>query len=93
MDNRMFPLQTDRPPVVPGPRHIPWSIAEKAYGVYSQRHGDRQTLERLAERAGFSWGEMDDLYPAWRKECDELTILRTQLAAAEKRADEAEAEA
>lgn len=75
---RMFPLQRARRghsnPA--GPLSIQWSIAEKAYGVYAQKNGTSQSLEDLASRGGFSICEMDDLYPQWRVECDELTKLR-----------------
>lgn len=73
-----FPLQTQRD-CPTGPRQIPWSVAEKAYGEYSRRHGSNQSLERLAERGGFGWGEMDTLYPPWRAEVDEICILKKAL--------------
>lgn len=73
-----FPLQTQRD-CPPGPRQIPWSVAEKAYGEYSRLYGSGQSLERLAERGGFGWGEMDKLYPAWRKEIDEICVLKNAL--------------
>jgi hypothetical protein len=76
----MFPLQTERPPVKPGPLQIPWSIAEKAYGAYAAQYGRQQTLERLAQRGGFGWSEMDMLYPPWRDEVDELAKLRARVA-------------
>ena len=70
---RMFPLQTIRNrDVQPGPLAIPWSIAEKAYGDYARRFGRGQSPERLAQRGGFCWAEMDDHYPAWRVEVDAL---------------------
>jgi hypothetical protein len=72
-EERWFPLQADSR--TPGPLRIPWSVAVKAYGKY----GPGQTLDRLAERGGFSWGEMDDLYPAWRAETDELLLLRAEV--------------
>ena len=73
---RWFPLQTehqrrDEPPLKPQRTRIPWDIAEKAYGTYSARLGKQQSLERLAERGGFSNGEMDMFHPTWRKEADE----------------------
>lgn len=46
---------------------IPWAVAEIAYREYVERFGSSQTLERLAERGGFSEGEMDMLYPDWRE--------------------------
>ena len=33
-------------------------IAEVAYRDYARRYGRDQTLERLLERGGFSWGEL-----------------------------------
>jgi hypothetical protein len=78
MADRMFPLQTSRPPAKPGPTSIPWAIAEKAYAAYAQQYGKSQSLERLAERGGFGWCEMDALYPAWRGEVDELAHLRAE---------------
>lgn len=75
---KMFPLQTQQR-CPPGPREIPWSVAQKAYGEYSRLYGSSQSLERLAERGGFGWGEMDSLYPAWREEIDEICILKRAL--------------
>lgn len=77
---RWFPLQTDRPSVKPGPLRIPWIIAEKAYSDYARRYGRDQSLERLAERHGFSWAEMDQHYPPWRDEVDEVAKLRARVA-------------
>lgn len=57
-------------PVNPWPRSalvsIPWSVAERAYVSYVARYGKSQTIERLAERGGFSEGELDALAPGWR---------------------------
>jgi hypothetical protein len=83
---KMFPLQTSRQ-APPGPRQIPWSVAEKAYGEYSRQYGRSQTLERLAERGGFGWCEMDSLYPAWRDEVSEIIALRQRAQAAEAERD------
>lgn len=82
-ERRTFPLQPDRK-AKPGPVNIPWSVAEKAYGVYALRFGKDQTLERLAERAGFSWSEMDMFLPDWREECSEIDALRAKLSASER---------
>ena len=46
---------------------IPWKVAERAYAEYSRRFGTYQSLERLAERGGFSEFEMDVFYPSWRE--------------------------
>jgi hypothetical protein len=43
-------------------------VADRAWATYSGRYGRDQSVERLAERGGFSWGEMDDLFPGWRDE-------------------------
>jgi hypothetical protein len=75
----MFPLQTSRH-APPGPTSIPWSVAEKAYGAYAREYGKGQSLERLAERGGFGWCEMDTLYPPWRDEVSEIIRLRDVLA-------------
>ena len=72
VEERQFPLQAPgyRYTGGPTPRQIPWSLAEKAYAVYSARYGQSQTLERLAERGGFGPEEMDEYHPAWREEVD-----------------------
>lgn len=82
MSAKMFPLQTERGSPT-GPRQIPWSIAELAYGEYSKRYGSSQSLERLAERGGFGWGEMDEYYPNWRKDVSEIEQLKRQLSVAQ----------
>lgn len=93
--SRMFPLQTSRH-APPGPVQIPWSVAEKAYGAYAREYGRSQSLERLAERGGFGWCEMDTLYPNWREEVSEIAKLKAelgQLRAACRPSDEAVAAA
>lgn len=60
-----FPLQLMRGAV--GPVAIPWPVAERAWAVYAQLHGTSQSVERLAERGGFNWGEMDLYLPGWRE--------------------------
>lgn len=85
---RLFPLQTSYPDkAAPGPLSIPWAIAEKAYSAYVQKHGRGQTLERLAERGGFSWCEMDILYPPWRDETDALKIAEARVRELETERD------
>ena len=87
---RMFPIQVgySNSTAAPHPHKIPWSIAQLAYSVYARNYGSRQTLERLAERGGFSAGEMDGFLPDWRDRCSEVTALRAQLAAALSRASQ-----
>lgn len=78
--SRMFPVHAVRSDYAkPGPLSIPWAVAEKAYGVYALKYGKVQSLERLAERGGFGWNEMDEYYPAWREEVDELHKLRAEV--------------
>jgi hypothetical protein len=89
-DAKVFPLQVDRTPTKPQFRSIPWSVAEKAYAVYSRNYGTGQSLERMAQRGGFSNGEMDIYYPAWRDDVDELAKLRAAAATLEARAVAAE---
>lgn len=73
-EEKRFPLQPEKG-VTPGPLSCSWSVAEKSYGAYALRFGRSQSLETLAKRGGFSWGEMDDQYPAWREEESELARL------------------
>lgn len=70
---RMFPLQSSRGGY--GPPSIPWEIADKAFMRYSARYGKDQSLERIAERGGFGWCEMDLFYPAWREEIDQSRTI------------------
>lgn len=51
---KRFPIQ--------GAGTVPWSEAEKAYEKYVSFFGKSQSLERLAERAGFGIGEFCALY-------------------------------
>jgi hypothetical protein len=89
-----FPLQSDRPPVKPGPTSVPWSVADRAWAAYGAQYGRSQSVERLAQRAGFSWGEMDMFYPGWRDATDEWRkyqaendALKVKLAATEVERD------
>jgi hypothetical protein len=80
MAGKMFPLQINyyTEQAKPGPRSIPWEIAEEAYSAYAQRYGKGQSLEELAKRGGFSWGEMDEYLPGWRERVDLLNTLRAE---------------
>jgi hypothetical protein len=51
--------------------------------VYCLKYGRGQDLERLAERGGFYWGELDGLYPQWRDESSEILSLRSRLSGIE----------
>jgi hypothetical protein len=77
---RLFPIHCSGS-ALPHPTQIPWSVADKAYSVYSARYGKGQSLERLAERGGFNAVEMDEYYPPWRDETSEILNLRAQLTA------------
>lgn len=62
----MFPIQGEHGFKVEGlsgyvnrpSGEVPWSVAALAYEVYSRKYGKQQSLERLAQRGGFSWGEL-----------------------------------
>jgi hypothetical protein len=57
-DTRPFPIQSE------GGRKasvIPWWLAEIAYERYAELYGDRQSLERLAQRGGFGRLELVEL--------------------------------
>lgn len=53
-------------PMLDGPS-IPWSLAETIYAKYSERYGDGQSLERIAERGGFGWSEVPALWKRRRR--------------------------
>ena len=40
---------------------IPWWLAEIAYAEYAYRHGNEQSLQRLADRSGFGRDELLEL--------------------------------
>ena len=72
-DERRFPIQGHTEENENGslrrvlPMTVPWIVGEIAYNEYARRYGTQQSLERLAERAGFGQGEMDDQFPQWRR--------------------------
>lgn len=47
---------------------VSWEAAEKAYAAYSKQYGTQQSLERLAERAGFGILEFCSLYLGMRND-------------------------
>jgi hypothetical protein len=73
-----FPLQSTRG--LTGPTSVPWAVAEKAWAAYSAQYGREQSVERLAQRGGFSWGEMDELFPGWRDATDAWKKLEARAA-------------
>lgn len=41
---------------------IPWSIAEEIHRKYVELHGNIQSLERINERGGFGWAEVQWMF-------------------------------
>ncbi len=72
--------------IEPHPMTVSWSVAGLAYSVYSARHGDEQSLERMAERGGFHAAEMDMFLPDWRdrEAADRLDVLMSERDEAER---------
>jgi hypothetical protein len=54
---RRAPVQANRE-LKKGPGTIAWAEHLEAYSGYSARYGSGQSAERLAERAGFCYGEL-----------------------------------
>lgn len=52
---RMFPMQHPEMPIT-------WAQAEIIYAGYSAMYGKQQSLERMAQRGGFGWGEVGVIY-------------------------------
>ncbi|WP_163869555.1 hypothetical protein [Myxococcus eversor] len=59
----------------PGPLSVPWAVAERSWAAYAQQYGTQQSVERMAERGGFYWGEMDAQCPEWREATDAWVLL------------------
>lgn len=51
---RMFAMQH-------GP-YIPWSLAELIYEAYAAQYGRDQSIERMHERGGFGWHEVEVIF-------------------------------
>jgi hypothetical protein len=66
MNTKVFPVLNQ--PFRRGKRieTVPWSVGECAYKEYSRRYGKSQSIERIAERGGFSESELDLFCPGWR---------------------------
>ena len=54
-----FPIQGDHNGRKPST--IPWWLAQIAYEAYIKQYGDKQTLQRIAERGGFGRQELIEL--------------------------------
>ena len=54
MNNKRFPM-------INSPIDIDWETAEKIYDLYSKLYGTSQSLERIAERGGFGWDEVENI--------------------------------
>ncbi len=68
-DDRRFPIQAEDVGRV-HPRRpagtVPWSVGVAAWERYAARYGRDQSVERIAERGGFGFGEMHlFLGPSW----------------------------
>ncbi|GAA4087161.1 hypothetical protein GCM10022414_07400 [Zhongshania borealis] len=46
---------------------IDWTTAEKIYAMYSALYGTSQSLERLAQRGGFDWKEVEIIQAEYNK--------------------------
>ncbi len=57
---RRAPVQADgyKAPNGKGPGTISWEEHLLAWGAYSHEYGVQQSAERIAERGGFSYGEL-----------------------------------
>ena len=70
-NERVFPMQS-------GP-DVPWSVAEVIYAAYAEVYPSsarQQSIERMAERGGFGWGEaaylLDELWKRNQKKYNQL---------------------
>lgn len=54
-------------PMMNGP-NIGWDVAEMIYRRYCRLYGTDQTLERIAERGGFSWTEVENIWNEDRRQ-------------------------
>ncbi len=70
---RRFPLQTSDYTGAESDQRssVPWAIGARAWEVYHVKH-KQQSCERIAQRGGFSNGEMSDLLPGWRELADAI---------------------
>lgn len=64
MSDRMMPMQ-DGPP-------IDWRTAETIYAAYAALYGSSQSIDRIAERGGFTWTEVAGIFDTVRRKDYEL---------------------
>lgn len=66
---RRFPVQPvhGRPQDRKPGGTVPWSVGVEAWVVYDKRWRSGQSAERIAERGGFGYEEMDAFRPGWRE--------------------------
>jgi len=75
MSTREFPMQ--------GGPSIPWSLAEQIYERYAAKQGRSQSLERLAERGGFGWAEVEYIWNGHKENTN--NVLRKRIKELEER--------
>jgi hypothetical protein len=75
--SRLFPIQGGKP--------VAWAIAERAYVGYRHLYSDQQSLERLAERGGFSKQELAAYTAVAAKLEENPANAKTELYAIEDR--------
>ena len=46
---------------------IDWATAEKVHAAYVTLYGPGQSIERIAERGGFTWAEVAGIFDAVRR--------------------------
>ncbi|HEY4547814.1 MAG TPA: hypothetical protein VIG90_15530 [Pedomonas sp.] len=69
MSEKLFAMQH-------GP-YIPWSLAEIIYEAYAAQYGTEQSIEKLHNRGGFSWREVEVIFSGLaRREPKKLDALR-----------------
>ena len=86
MSGRRFPLQRSLSPKAREAEDqrasVPWIIGQMAWDRYAAQYGKDQSVERIAERHGFSNGEMDKFLPGWREMADRIDLESVALVAA-----------
>lgn len=67
--NEFFPVQAEHFRPLEDPRRQPRTCnradAERAYEVYARKYGRSQSFDRIMQRGGFGWSEMNDYAPGW----------------------------